>query len=255
MDNSPVQHVYPLVFAADTIRAAAQAFAGAPADSMRGYEAVIENLGQVNFAVFELMHRIAAVTEDDFKVSSHIPEQFRMVGLHFLALGQFIDDAHWLYREIHSEQINNFENPTWQGRKWDITANWADILPEYAWAAPAVHAMPLLLASAAVRDAGHHIQMHPSGSMAGYEMTIEHLQPLAGELQHLMETVAAVTESEFRVHPAVTAMHRDAGQRFADLGGAIQGIHFLYRLLHSEQLGNLENPTYQAAKWDQSRNT
>lgn len=254
VDNSPVQHTYPLIYAADAIRTAGQAFAAAPSDSMKGYEAVIEHLGQVNYAMFELMHRVATVTEDDFKVNTHIPDQFRMIGVHFLALGQFIDSAHALYRQIHAEQLENIENPTWQGRKWDVSVNWAHIMPTYAWANPLVHAMPLLFASAAVRDAGAHIQMHPSGSMVGYEMTIEHLAPLAEELYVLMETVAAVTESEFSVSPAVTAMHRDAAQRFRDLGGAIQGVHLMFRVLHAEQLNNLENPTYQAAKWDQSRN-
>ncbi|MFB8401286.1 hypothetical protein [Streptomyces sp. NPDC055912] len=254
VDNSPVQHTYPLIYAADAIRTAGQAFAAAPADSMKGYEAVIEHLGQVNYAMFELMHRVATVTQDDFKVDPNIPDQFRVIGRHFLALGQFIDSAHGLYRQIHAAQLENIENPTWQGRKWDVSVNWAHIMPTYAWANPLVHAMPLLFASAAVRDAGAHIQMHPAGSMAGYEMTIEHLAPLAEELYVLMETVAAVTESEFSVSPAVTEMHRDAAQRFRDLGGAIQGVHLMYRVVHAEQLHNLENPTYQGAKWDQSRN-
>ncbi|MCF1592508.1 hypothetical protein [Streptomyces muensis] len=255
VDNAPVHHAYPLIYAADAIRMAAAAFAAAPADSMKGYEAVIENLGHLEFAMCHLMHDIAQVTEDDFKVNPEIPNQYRTIGIHFLALGAFVDSAHKVYREIHAEQLDNIENPTWQGRKWDLSENWAHVMPQFAWTDPTVHVMPLLLASGAIRDAGIHIRLHPSGTMFGYEMTIEHLAPLAEALYELMETVATVTESEFRVHEAVTAMHRDAGQRFRDLGGAITAVHFLYRLLHQEQLHNLENPSYQAAKWDQSRNT
>ncbi|MER5302279.1 hypothetical protein ABT039_22855 [Streptomyces lasiicapitis] len=254
VDNSPVQHAYPLIYAADAIRQAATAFAAAPADSMRGYEAVIENLGHIEFSMCHLLNDVATVTEEDFKVSKVIPDQYRVLGAHFLMLGAFVDGAHQMYRQVHAEQLDNIENPTWQGRKWDISANWPHIMPMGAWSDPTVHAMPLLLASSAVRDAGIHIRLNPAGSMVGYEMTIEHLAPLAEELYALMETVAAVTEVEFRVHPAVTAMHRDAAQRFRDLGLAIQGVHILYRTLHSEQLLNLANPTHQAAKWDVSRN-
>lgn len=254
MDNTPVHHAYPLIYAADAIRMAAAAFAAAPADSMKGYEAVIENLGHLEFSMCHLLHNIAEVTENDFRVNPLIPDQYRSLGVHFLMLGQFVDEAHKLYRTVHAEQLENIENPTWQGRKWDLSENWAHILPQYAWTDPTTHVMPLLLASGAIRDAGVHIRLHPSGTMFGYEMTIQHLAPLAEALYELMETVATVTEAEFSVHEAVTAMHRDAGQRFRDLGGAIQGVHFLYRVLHSEQLHNLENPSLQAAKWDQTRN-
>lgn len=252
--TSPAHHAYPLIYAAQAIRAASAAFAAAPADSMKGYENVIENLGHLEFAMCHLMHNIAQVTEDDFKVNPEISNQFRTVGVQFLLLGAFVDSAHQVFREVHAEQLDNIENPTWQGRKWDISANWAHILPPYAGSDPTVHAMPLLLASSAIRDAGVHIGLHPTSSMFGYETTIEHLAPLAEALYELMETVASTTESEFVVHPAIPAMHRDAGQRFRDLGGAIQGVHYLYRTLHQEQLLNLENPSYQAAKWDAGRN-
>ncbi|MEJ8654759.1 hypothetical protein WKI65_43675 [Streptomyces sp. MS1.AVA.3] len=254
VDTTPVHHAYPLIYAADAIRMAAAALAAAPADSMKGYEATIENLGHLEFAMCQLLLDIAQVTEDDFKVNPEIPNQYRNLGIHFLALGAFVDSAHKVFREVHAEQLENIENPTWQGRKWDISANWAHIMPQFAWQDPTTHVVPLLLASGAIRDAGIHIRLHPSGSMFGYEMTIEHLAPLAEALYELMETVATTTEAEFSVHPAVTAMHRDAGLRFRDLGGAIQAVHFLYRLLHQEQLLNLENPTYQAAKWDADRN-
>lgn len=253
-DNSPVHHAYPLIYAADAIRMAAAAFAAAPADSMKGYETVIENLGHLEFAMCHLLHGIAQVTEDDFKVNPEIPNQFRAVGIQFLSLGAFVDAAHKVFRDVHAEQLENIENPTWQGRKWDISANWAHIMPPYAWSDPTVHAMPLMLASGAIRDAGIHIRLHPAGSMFGYEMTIEHLAPLAEALYELMETVASTTETEFAVHPAIPAMHRDAGQRFRELGLAIQAVHMLYRTLHQEQLHNLENPTYQAAKWDVGNN-
>ncbi|MDX3165865.1 hypothetical protein PV516_18945 [Streptomyces scabiei] len=255
VNNAPVHHAYPLIYAADAIRMATAAFATAPADNMKGYEAVIENLGHLEFAMCSLLHDIAQVTEDDFKVNPEIPNQYRALGIHFLALGAFVDSAHRVFRTVHAEQLENIENPTWQGRKWDISENWAHIMPQFAWTDPTVHVVPLLLASGAIRDAGIHIRLHPSGTMFGYEMTIEHLAPLAEALYELMETVATVTEAEFSVHPGITAMHRDAGLRFRDLGGAITAVHFLYRLLHQEQLLNLENPSYQAAKWDQSRNT
>ncbi|MER0443055.1 hypothetical protein ABR738_00440 [Streptomyces sp. Edi4] len=254
VDTSPVHHAYPLIYAADAIRMAAASFAAAPADSMKGYENVIENLGHLEFAMCHLMHDIAQVTEDDFKVNPEIPNQFRNVGIQFLSLGQFVDATHKVFRDVHAEQLENLENPTWQGRKWDVSANWAHIMPQFAWQDPTAHALPLMLASGAIRDAGIHIRLHPSGSMFGYEMTIEHLAPLAEALYVLMETVASTTESEFAVHPAIPAMHRDAGQRFRDLGGAIQAVHLLYRLLHQEQLHNIENPTYQGAKWDVGRN-
>ncbi|MER6253617.1 hypothetical protein ABT224_19905 [Streptomyces sp. NPDC001584] len=254
VDNSPVHHAYPLIYAADAIRMAAAAFAVAPADSMKGYEAVIENLGHLEFAMCHLLNDIAEVTQEAFKVNPVIPDQYRALAVQFLFLGAFVDSAHQAYRTIHAEQIANIEEPTWQGRKWDISANWAHVMPAHAWTDPTVHAMPLLLAAGAIRDAGIHVKLHPSGTMFGYEMTIQHLAGLSEALYELMETVASVTEAEFRVHPGITDMHRDAGQRFRDLGVAIQGVHFLYRMVHSEQLYNLENPTPQAAKWDQARN-
>ncbi|MFD5881061.1 hypothetical protein [Streptomyces yangpuensis] len=254
VDNSPVHHAYPLIYAADAIRLAAAAFAAAPADSMKGYEAVIENLGHLEFAMAHLLNDIAEVTQDSFKVNPIIPDEYRRIAVQFLFLGAFVDSAHLAYRTVHAEQIENIEQPSWQGRKWDISANWAHIMPAQAWTDPTVHSMPLLLASGAIRDAGIHIKLHPSGTMFGYEMTIQHLADLSEALYQLMETVASVTETEFRVHPGITDMHRDAGQRFRDLGVAIQGVHFLYRTLHSEQIFNLENPTYQGAKWDQARN-
>ncbi|MFJ2752677.1 hypothetical protein [Streptomyces sp. NPDC087297] len=254
VNNSPVHHAYPLIYAADAIRVAAAAFAVAPADSMKGYEAVIENLGHLEFAMAHLLNDVAEVTQEAFKVNPIIPDQYREIAMQFLFLGAFVDSAHQAYRTIHAEQIENIEQPTWQGRKWDISANWAHIMPAQAWTDPTVHAMPLMLASGAIRDAGIHMKLHPSGTMFGYEMTIQHLAGLSEALYELMETVATVTEAEFRVHPGITEMHRDAGQRFRDLGGAIQGVHLLYRVVHSEQLYNLENPTYQGAKWDQARN-
>ncbi|GAA1111692.1 hypothetical protein [Streptomyces javensis] len=255
VDNSPVHHAYPLISAAEAIRSAGQAFAGAPADSMKGYEAVIETLGYVNLSMFELMNRVATLTEEEFKVNRLIPEQYRVLSLHFLQLGGFIDAIHGMYRELHREQIDNFENPTWQGRKWDVSANWGSVVPMYASASPDVNSVPLLFAAASVRDAGILLQSNPAGSMFGYEQIIEHMPLLSEALHGLMETVAGVTESEFKVHEAVPAAYRDAGVRYRDLSGAIAGLHFLYRMLHEQQLANLENPTYQGAKWDQSRNT
>ncbi|MEU3593014.1 hypothetical protein [Streptomyces filamentosus] len=254
-DTSPVHHAYPLIYAADAIRAAGAAFAAAPADSMKGYEAVIETLGHLDFAMCHLMHTIAQVTEEDFKVDPAIPDHFRSIGIQFLMLGGFVDSAHKVFRDLHAAQLENLENPTWQGRKWDISANWAHIMPAYSWRDPASHTLPLLLASGAIRDAGVHIRLHPSGTMFGYEETIRQLAPLAEALYGLMETVASVTETEFAVHPAIPAMHRDAGQRFRDLAGSIETVHLMYLALHQEQILNLLHPTYQGAKWDIGRNT
>lgn len=255
VSSSLSQHAYPLQRAREAIALARVAFVSAPADNMKGYEMVIQNLGLVNWSMAALMQTVAHVTETEFRVNAAVPERFRWIAAQFLHLGGFIDAAHQVYRQVHAEQIANYEQPTWQGRKWDISANWEDAIPAYsAWSTDAIHSMPLQFAAAAVLDAGHGIALYPGGSMFGYEATIEQLAPLALELYYLMSSVADVTEAEFRVDPAVTAMHRDAGVYFLGLGGAIAEAHAMYTTLHAEQIWNLKNPTAQGAKWDQARN-
>lgn len=255
VSSSLSQHAYPLQRAREAIALARIAFAAAPADNMKGYEMVIQNLGLVNWSMAALMQTVANVTETEFRVNAAVPERFRWIAGQFITLGGFIDTAHQVYRQIHAEQIANIEQPTWQGRKWDISANWEDAIPTYsAWATDAIHAMPLQFAASAVLSAGHGIALYPGGSMFGYEATIEQLAPLATELYYLMDSVASVTEAEFRVDPAVTAMHRDAGIYFLGLGAMIQEAHHMYMTLHAEQIWNIKNPTAQGAKWDQARN-
>ncbi|MFD6534993.1 hypothetical protein [Streptomyces goshikiensis] len=255
VSSSLSQHAYPLQRAREAIALARIAFASAPADNMKGYETVIQNLGLVNWSMAALMQTVAHVTETEFRVNAAVPERFRWIATQFIHLGGFIDAAHQVYRQVHAEQISNYEQPTWQGRKWDISANWEDAIPAYSsWATTAIHGMPLQFAASAVLDAGHGIALYPGGSMFGYEATIEQLAPLATELYYLMISVADVTEAEFRVNEAITAMHRDAGVYFLGLGAAIQEAHHMYVTLHAEQIWNIKNPTAQGAKWDQARN-
>ena len=255
--TNPMLYAMPLVYAAQTIQDAGIAFAAAPADSMRGYEAVIENLPPVCLALKFVLDQTALVTEEAFKVDPLIPSELRDNGRYCSDLGIFVHSVHHdLYRGIHAEQIDNYENPTWQGEKWDIDAVWGHIFgwSPGAWHDPTVFAMPLLAATSATVDAGRMIRMHPSNDMFGYEAVIENLPLVTHALEGLLNQIADVTETEFKVSEAVPAAYRQAAQEAQWLGLAVRQLHMLYRARHAEQIEVLENPDYKAAKWGQARN-
>jgi hypothetical protein len=255
--TNPMLHAMPLVYAAQAIQDAGMAFASAPADSMRGYEAVIENLPPVNLALRFVLDETATATEESFKVDPIIPDQLRTIGRACMDMGIFVHSVHHdLYRGLHGEQIENFEQPTWQGEKWDISAHWGHIFgwTPGAWHNPMAYAMPLLGATAATLDAGRMIRMNPSNDMFGYEAVIENLPLVTSALEGLLRQVADVTETEFKVHEAVPAAYRDAALQYQFIGVAVQQVHQMYRTIHAEQIDNIENPDPRGAKWDSSRN-
>jgi hypothetical protein len=254
--TNPMLHAMPLVYAAQAIQDAGVAFATAP-DTMRGYEAVIENLPPVNLALRFVFDETATVTEEAFKVDPIIPDQLRVIARCCTDMGNFVHSVHTdLYRGVHAEQIDNFENPTWQGEKWDIDAVWGHIFgwTPGAWHNPTVYGLPLLNATAATVDAGRMIRMNPSNDMFGYEAVIQNLPLVTSALEGLLNQVADVTEAEFKVHEVVPAAYRDAALQYQFIGIATQQVHQLYRSIHAEQIENLENPDYRAAKWGQARN-
>ncbi|MEV6404075.1 hypothetical protein AB0M58_14160 [Streptomyces bobili] len=255
--TNPMLHAMPLMYAAQAIQDAGVAFASAPADSMRGYEAVIENLPPVNLALMYVLNETATSTEEAFKVDPIIPDQLRAIARACMDMGEFVHAVHHdLYRSVHSGQIENFEQPTWQGEKWDISAHWGHIFgwTPGAWHNPMAYAMPLLAATAATVDAGRMIRMNPSNDMFGYEAVIENLPLVTSALEGLLRQVADVTETEFKVHEIVPAAYRDAAMQYQFIGVAVQQMHQMYRTIHAEQIDNIENPDPRAAKWDSSRN-
>ncbi|MGW3308328.1 hypothetical protein ACWDG9_17280 [Streptomyces sp. NPDC001073] len=255
--TNPMLHAMPLVYAAHAIDDAGIAFASAPADSMRGYEAVIENLPPVNLALKFVLDETATTTEESFKVDPIIPDQLRAIARACMDMGIFVHSVHHdLYRGLHGEQIENFEQPTWQGEKWDISAHWGHIFgwTPGAWHNPMAYAMPLLGATAATIDAGRMIRMNPSNDMFGYETVIENLPLVTTALEGLLRRIADVTETEFKVHEAVPAAYRDAALQYQYIGIAVQQVHQMYRTIHAQQIDNIENPDPRAAKWDSSRN-
>lgn len=118
-----IEPAYPLMNAADAVRAAGVLLLINPADNMAGYQAVIQQLADVQMAISEVIQAAAASTREDFKVNPAIPEAYDDTAAYARAISDRLDAIPALFRIIHAEQIENIENPTPQGAKWDISRN------------------------------------------------------------------------------------------------------------------------------------
>lgn len=111
-------------------------------------------------------------------------------------------------------------------------------------------AMPLVYAAEAVRSAGAMLLINPAENMVGYELTIRQLAELQYAISSVVAAAAASTRESFKVNPAVPEAYDDTAGYMRSVGDRLGAIPYLFRLLHAEQIDNIENPTVQAAKWD-----
>lgn len=111
-------------------------------------------------------------------------------------------------------------------------------------------AMPLVNAAEAVRLAGAMLIINPADNMVGYEMTIRQLADLQSAIASVIRAAAASTRENFKVNPAVSEAYDDTAAYMDSIAARLGSIPYLYRVIHAEQIDNIENPTIQGAKWD-----
>ncbi|WP_030892586.1 hypothetical protein [Streptomyces sp. NRRL S-1868] len=120
---SDLEPTLPLRYAAETVRNAGAMLLLNPAENMRGFEATMHALTEVQSAIGDVIQAAAMNARENFKVSPAIPEAYDDTSVYAHALAGRLESIPTLYRIIHAEQIDNIENPTVQGAKWDIGAN------------------------------------------------------------------------------------------------------------------------------------
>ncbi|PNE41608.1 hypothetical protein [Streptomyces noursei] len=120
---SGLEHTSPLRYAAETVRAAGAMMVLNPAHNMVGYEATIRALVDVQRAIGDVIHMAAINSRENFRVNEAIPEAYDDTAVYAHALAGRLESIPTLFRIIHAEQIDNIENPTPQGAKWDQSAN------------------------------------------------------------------------------------------------------------------------------------
>ncbi|MGY1439510.1 hypothetical protein [Streptomyces reniochalinae] len=111
-------------------------------------------------------------------------------------------------------------------------------------------AMPLVNAAEAVRMAGAMLIINPADNMVGYEMTIRQLADLQSAIASVIRAAAASTREDFKVNPAVSEAYDDTAAYMDSIAARLGSIPYLFRVIHAEQIDNIENPTVAAAKWD-----
>ncbi|MFF3748632.1 hypothetical protein [Streptomyces kronopolitis] len=119
-----IEPALPLQYAADAVRTAGAMMVLNPAGNMVGYEATINSLAEIQRAIGDVISMAAHSSRENFKVNAAIPEAYDDTAVYAHALAGRLDSIPTLYRIIHAEQIDNIENPTVQGAKWDQSANW-----------------------------------------------------------------------------------------------------------------------------------
>ena len=115
-------------------------------------------------------------------------------------------------------------------------------------------AMPLMYAADAVRTAGVMLLINPADNMHGYEATIRQLSDVQAAISQVIQAAAESTRENFAVNPVISDAYDDTAGYGFSLAERLEAIPALFRLVHAEQLENLENPTPQAAKWDIGQN-
>lgn len=115
-------------------------------------------------------------------------------------------------------------------------------------------ALPLHYAADAVRTAGAMMVLNPAGNMVGYEATINSLAEIQRAIGDVIAMAAHSSRENFKVNPAIPDAYDDTSVYAHALAGRLDSIPTLYRIIHAEQIDNIENPTVQGAKWDQSAN-
>ncbi|MEV0600995.1 hypothetical protein AB0I82_17090 [Streptomyces sp. NPDC050315] len=121
---SSIEPALPLQYAADAVRTAGAMMVLNPAANMIGYESTINSLAEIQRAIGDVIAMAAHSSRENFKVNPAIPDAYDDTAVYAHALAGRLDSIPTLYRIIHAEQIDNIENPTVQGAKWDQSANW-----------------------------------------------------------------------------------------------------------------------------------
>ncbi|MFE7780386.1 hypothetical protein [Streptomyces nigrescens] len=116
------------------------------------------------------------------------------------------------------------------------------------------HTMPLIYAAEAVRAAGVMLLVNPAENMIGYEATMRQLADVQHAIGQVVQAAGLSTQENFKVNPAVSDAYFDTAGYAHTVGERLGSIPDLFRIIHAEQIENIENPTPQAAKWDQSAN-
>ncbi|WP_432106443.1 hypothetical protein [Streptomyces sp. AA1529] len=120
---SALEPTLPLRYAAETVRNAGALLLMNPAENMVGFEATMHALTEVQTAIGDVIRAAAMNARENFKVNAAIPEAYDDTSVYAHALAGRLESIPTLYRVIHAEQIDNIENPTPQGAKWDQSAN------------------------------------------------------------------------------------------------------------------------------------
>ncbi|RCG20778.1 hypothetical protein DTL70_21120 [Streptomyces diacarni] len=120
---SALEPTLPLRYAAETVRNAGALLLMNPAENMVGFEATMHALTEVQSAIGDVIRAAAMNARENFKVNQAIPEAYEDTSVYAHALAGRLESIPTLYRIIHAEQIDNIENPTPQGAKWDQSAN------------------------------------------------------------------------------------------------------------------------------------
>lgn len=115
-------------------------------------------------------------------------------------------------------------------------------------------AMPLIHAAEAVRQAGVMLLINPADNMRGYEATMSQLADVQSALGQVIAAAAMSTRENFKVNPAISDAYDDTAGYAHSIAQRLDSIPALYRMVHAEQIDNIENPTPQGAKWDQTAN-
>ncbi|MFF9787182.1 hypothetical protein [Streptomyces nigrescens] len=116
------------------------------------------------------------------------------------------------------------------------------------------HTMPLVYAAEAVRAAGVTLLLNPAENMVGYEATMRQLADVQHAIGQVVQAAGLSTQENFKVNPAVSDAYFDTAGYAHTVGERLGSIPDLFRIIHAEQIENIENPTPQGAKWDQSAN-
>lgn len=112
------------------------------------------------------------------------------------------------------------------------------------------HSLPLVAAIDAINTASAMFIINPAEDMISYDMAMRQLAEVEYAMSNLVRTAAEATREHFKVNPAIPEAYEDTAAYMRMSGDRLAAIPYLFRLLHGEQLENIENPTPQAAKWD-----
>ncbi|MGW3400134.1 hypothetical protein [Streptomyces zhihengii] len=117
------EYAAPLEQAAEAVQQAGAMLLTNPAENMVGYEATIRALATLQAAIGTVVAQAGETTRENFAVNPAVAEAYDDTAGYAHNLAARLEEIPTLYRSLHADQVENIENPTPQGRKWDIAAN------------------------------------------------------------------------------------------------------------------------------------